>query len=190
MFFTAINGLVYSGGRLLLNRSSEPECNIGLDSVSESCGFSFWAFSILSVILLTTSAVAGGCSALVSLRCCKWLPSNHFLWPLLGTVLGLLDPSVLTIFFGEDVTSKLSKLKISICRAKLLSFLFRKLLSRKVILNIFLSKTVSLGEAFPPDQQMTLGFQQKPLCVNRSFGVQPIRYFPCVVLERTHRANE
>lgn len=90
-------------------------------------------FSAFSVIFFRTLAFTGGSAGLVSLGCCKRLPSVDFFALFVFILSGMIDVSVLALFLGEEGTSKLSSFMIFTSCPELLSLLFRELLFAELL---------------------------------------------------------
>lgn len=98
--------LEYPGVSLPLRPLSKPECIIGPDSASDLCGVSSGRFLACSKNVFTESAAVGGFDALASLRCCEHLPSEVFFALLVFILLGVVDLSVLVLFFCSKSLSR------------------------------------------------------------------------------------
>lgn len=93
---------------------------------------SFYAFMAFSVVVFMASAVAGSSAALAMLRGCQHLPSEDFFVLLVIVLLGVVDLSVLPVFFSGEATFGSSGFMTANTRAGLLSRLFRKPFLRSV----------------------------------------------------------
>lgn len=98
------------GSSLKVRWSSNPGYANGLVSASGIFGVSSGVFLASSVIFVLTSTIIEESDELLLLRCCKQLPDDDFFALLVIILLGMVDLSVLALFFRERIYFRVVKI--------------------------------------------------------------------------------
>lgn len=134
------HGPMLSESRFLLRRSSRPVTTIRFNFSTVLFDDHYDFLSDFSVTLSMCHSALVGRPTLVLICCWEWLLLYDFCELHVVALCGLVDLSVLAIFFGDVAISSISSLIISAPSADLLSFLFRKLCFRVPFFFIFASR--------------------------------------------------